>query len=157
MEGRTVGGVAAVGKVDYREVLSAQDFAVFSKLREVRKGLAEKEGVPPYTIFTNEQLAAVVRQKVTTKAEARGARPEAVPASVPSRSETLGQSRWPRPALVTAERPLQRTFGAGQSPVVDHPRLALREWSRGSSSIKIGTVHAFSLIQTWNKSSVISL
>ena len=61
------------------------------------------------------------------------------------------------PALVTAERPLQRTFGAGQSPVVDHPRLALREWSRGSSSIKIGSVHGFSLIQTWNKSSVISL
>ena len=68
MEGRTVGGVAAVGKVDYREVLSAEDFAVFSKLREVRKGLAEKEGVPPYTIFTNEQFATVVRQKVTTKA-----------------------------------------------------------------------------------------
>ncbi len=67
-EGRAAGGGASVAKVDYREALSAEDFAVFSRLREVRKALAEKEGVPPYTIFTNEQLAAVVRQRAATKA-----------------------------------------------------------------------------------------
>jgi len=65
-EGRVAGGGSGMVKVDYREVLSAEDFAVFSRLREVRKSLAEKEGVPPYTIFTNEQLASVVRQRATT-------------------------------------------------------------------------------------------
>jgi hypothetical protein len=46
---------------DYREVLSPEEFVVFSKLREVRKQFAEKESVPAYTIFTNEQLAEMVR------------------------------------------------------------------------------------------------
>jgi superfamily II DNA helicase RecQ len=55
-------------KVDYREVLNEQDFAVFAKLRNLRKVMAEKEGVPAYALFTNEQLAAMVQKRVTTKA-----------------------------------------------------------------------------------------
>ena len=55
-------------KVDFREVLSEPDFAVFAKLRTLRKDLAEKEGVPAYAIFSNDQLAAMVTQKVTTAA-----------------------------------------------------------------------------------------
>lgn len=47
-------------KVDYREKLDPEQFAVFSRLREVRKELAEKEGVPVYAVFTNEQIAAMV-------------------------------------------------------------------------------------------------
>ncbi len=50
-------------KVDYKEVLNEEDFAVFARLRELRKTLAEKEAVPPYAVFTNEQLAAMVTQK----------------------------------------------------------------------------------------------
>jgi superfamily II DNA helicase RecQ len=50
-------------RVDYKEVLSAEDFAVFARLRDLRKSIAEKEAVPPYTVFTNEQLAAMVSQK----------------------------------------------------------------------------------------------
>lgn len=46
-------------RVDYREVLSAADFAVFVQLREVRKALAEAEAVPAYAVCTNEQLAAM--------------------------------------------------------------------------------------------------
>ena len=53
-------------KVDYKEVLSEADFEVFSKLRDVRKALAEKEAVPAYAVFTNEQLAAIVRAKPDT-------------------------------------------------------------------------------------------
>jgi len=49
--------------VDYKEVLNEVDFAVFARLRELRKTLAEKEAVPPYAVFTNEQLAAMVTQK----------------------------------------------------------------------------------------------
>ena len=35
-------------RVDYREVLPAEEFAIFSKLRQLRKELAEQEGVPVY-------------------------------------------------------------------------------------------------------------
>ena len=54
--------------VDYKEILSAEDFAVFAKLRDLRKEVAEKEGVPAYAVFTNEQLAALVTGKVDTQA-----------------------------------------------------------------------------------------
>ncbi|HEX4612905.1 MAG TPA: HRDC domain-containing protein [Urbifossiella sp.] len=53
-------------KVDYREVLPAVEFAVFAKLRTLRKELSEKDGVPAYALFTNEQLADMVRQSVTS-------------------------------------------------------------------------------------------
>ena len=51
-------------KVDYREVLSEDDFAVFAKLRDVRKQLAEAEGVAVFAVATNEQLAQFVRERV---------------------------------------------------------------------------------------------
>jgi superfamily II DNA helicase RecQ len=41
---------------------------VFSRLREWRKGVSEKEGAPVYTIFTNEQLAQMVQKEVRSKA-----------------------------------------------------------------------------------------
>lgn len=53
-------------KVDYREVLTPEQFAVFSRLRTRRKELADRDGVQVYTVATNEQLAAMVRQGVTT-------------------------------------------------------------------------------------------
>jgi len=37
-------------------------------LRDGRRALAEKEGVPVYTIFRNEQLAQMVQKKVHRKA-----------------------------------------------------------------------------------------
>ena len=55
-------------KVDYKEVLKPEDFEVFSRLREWRKMVAEKEGVPVYVVLSNEQLAQMVRKRVTTKA-----------------------------------------------------------------------------------------
>ena len=55
------------GKVDYREILNEEDFTLFAKLRSLRKEISEREGLPPYALFTNEQLAAMVRQKVRTK------------------------------------------------------------------------------------------
>lgn len=51
-------------KVDYKEILSEKDFAIFVRLRELRKALSEKEAIPAYSIFTNEQLAAMVTGKV---------------------------------------------------------------------------------------------
>ncbi|MBF0227293.1 MAG: HRDC domain-containing protein [Desulfobacterales bacterium] len=55
-------------RVDYREVLKQEDFALFAKLREWRKTAAEKEGVPVYNLFTNEQLAQIAEHKINTKA-----------------------------------------------------------------------------------------
>lgn len=46
-------------KVDYKEVLSEEAFAVFSRLRSARKKMAEKDDVPAYVIFTDEQLAGM--------------------------------------------------------------------------------------------------
>jgi superfamily II DNA helicase RecQ len=53
-------------KVDYREVLSPEQFDLFSKLRDKRKQLASRDGVQVYTIMTNEQLAELVRKKINT-------------------------------------------------------------------------------------------
>ena len=61
-------GPGGKGKIDYRETLSPADFAVFARLRDVRKEMAQAEGVPVYTIFTNEQLAQMVQSRATTKA-----------------------------------------------------------------------------------------
>jgi superfamily II DNA helicase RecQ len=55
-------------KVDYKELLKPEEFEVFSRLREWRKGMAEQEGVPVYVVFTNEQLAEMVKKRVSTKA-----------------------------------------------------------------------------------------
>ncbi len=61
------GGERQLGKVDYKEILSENDFAVFCKLRDVRKSLAEKNGLPVYAVFTNDQLADIARQKPSSK------------------------------------------------------------------------------------------
>lgn len=54
-------------RVDYKEVLNEMDFSVFVKLRDLRKELADQEGVPAYAVFTNEQLAAMVVERVMSK------------------------------------------------------------------------------------------
>lgn len=61
--------IGRVEKIDYKQVLDAPTFALFSKLREVRKALAESESLPPYAVFTNEQLAAIAKVRCTTAAD----------------------------------------------------------------------------------------
>ena len=76
LEGAPAGGSGYRGsrgpggraKIDYRETLSQVDFAVFARLRDLRKEIAQAEGVPAYTIFANEQLAQMVQGRATTKA-----------------------------------------------------------------------------------------
>ena len=50
-------------KTDFRSVLPPEDFALFARLREWRKQTANREAVPVYTIFTNEQLAEMSRRR----------------------------------------------------------------------------------------------
>jgi superfamily II DNA helicase RecQ len=56
-------------KVDYKEILDEQQFVLFSSLRNLRKEIADAEGLPVYVVFTNEQLAEMVRLKVASKAD----------------------------------------------------------------------------------------
>jgi len=56
-------------KIDYKQVLDAPTFAIFSALRECRKTLAEREALPPYAVFTNEQLAEIARRRCATTGE----------------------------------------------------------------------------------------
>jgi superfamily II DNA helicase RecQ len=68
------GGEKAAGenpksKIDYKEILSAEDFTLFSKLRDTRKKLAEDAGLPVYAVCTNEQLAEIAKRKPKTLAE----------------------------------------------------------------------------------------
>lgn len=56
-------------KVDYKELLSPEDFSIFVKLREIRKKIAEEQGLPLYAVFTNEQLSKIVTEKISTKSK----------------------------------------------------------------------------------------
>ncbi len=58
-----------VGKIDYREVLPPEQFEVFARLRSLRKALAERDAVPVFTVFTNAQLAEMVKMPARTVAD----------------------------------------------------------------------------------------
>ncbi|MBR1808210.1 MAG: HRDC domain-containing protein [Paludibacteraceae bacterium] len=49
------------GKVDYKEILDVETFAVFSCLRSIRKQLAEADAVPAYAVFTDSELAEIAK------------------------------------------------------------------------------------------------
>lgn len=52
---------ALKGKIDYKTVLNAAHFAVFSALRDIRKVLAAEDAVPAYAVFTDEELANIAK------------------------------------------------------------------------------------------------
>lgn len=66
-------GAPAAGKsgkdIDYRNVLSEDEFRRFSALRAWRKAIAATDGVQLFVVFTNEQLAELARRDVETLSE----------------------------------------------------------------------------------------
>lgn len=60
-------GTAA--KIDYKEILTEPQFALYVKLRDKRKQIAERDGVPVFAVFTNEQLAEMTKNPVGTLAD----------------------------------------------------------------------------------------
>lgn len=55
-------------KIDYREVLSAEDFKRFSDFRVLRKQIAAEEALPAFAIFTDAELAAIAKiEKLTAE------------------------------------------------------------------------------------------
>ena len=55
-------------RLDYKELLNEADFQVFADLRSWRKAVAERDGVPVYAVFTNEQLAEMATRRAGTLA-----------------------------------------------------------------------------------------
>jgi len=53
-------------KIDYREILSPDDFSLYDKIRSWRKMVAQKEAVQLYTVLTNEQMAKISQDKIKT-------------------------------------------------------------------------------------------
>ncbi len=60
-------------KKDYRTILNEADFKKFSRMREVRKQLAHEDGVPPFAVFTDEELGELAQLPFPiTASEMRG-------------------------------------------------------------------------------------
>jgi superfamily II DNA helicase RecQ len=53
---------ASSQRIDYREVLNTAEYALYDKLRDLRKQIAEKSGIPVYAVFTNDQLAGMIKK-----------------------------------------------------------------------------------------------
>jgi superfamily II DNA helicase RecQ len=74
LDGAPPSGAARAGggrapRVDYREILSEPDFAVFAKLRDLRKELAGADAIPLFAVCTNEQLAEMAKRRPQTLPE----------------------------------------------------------------------------------------
>jgi superfamily II DNA helicase RecQ len=54
-------------RIDYREILNPAEYALYDKLRKLRKELADKSGIPVYAVFTNDQLANMVKKPPKTE------------------------------------------------------------------------------------------
>ena len=61
----------ATARVDYREKLAPDQFALYCRLRDLRRAIAEEESVKPFVVFTNAQLAAFAQTRPTTLAALR--------------------------------------------------------------------------------------
>ena len=53
-------------RTDYKYLLDDETFAKFSRLRLIRKQLAEQEAVPAYAVFTDSELADISRLEEIT-------------------------------------------------------------------------------------------
>ncbi|OHD37272.1 MAG: hypothetical protein A2015_09850 [Spirochaetes bacterium GWF1_31_7] len=42
-------------KVDYKELMNQTDFALFCKLKDLRKKIADQKGIPVYNVLKNEE------------------------------------------------------------------------------------------------------
>ena len=56
-------------KVDYMKVLSPDEFKRFSEYRKRRKEIAEADGVKPFVVMTDAQMAELAKMENPTKAD----------------------------------------------------------------------------------------
>ena len=91
-------------RVDYKDVLSEEDFAVFAKLRDVRKQLAAVEAVPVYAVCTNEQLAEMAKSRAASVSDLKR-----IDGFGEAKAEKYGQSLLA--AIVATEKAPDETSG----------------------------------------------
>ena len=48
-------------KIDYKDVLSEDEFSRFVTLRQLRKEIASEEAIPAYAVFTDAELAEIAK------------------------------------------------------------------------------------------------
>ena len=48
-------------RVDYKEILDEASFKRFSTMRIIRKQVAQEASVPPYAVFTDQELAELAK------------------------------------------------------------------------------------------------
>ncbi len=48
-------------KIDYKNVLSEEQFSLFCQMRACRKQIAEEDAVPAYAVFTDAELASLAK------------------------------------------------------------------------------------------------
>lgn len=53
-------------KIDYKDLLSEEEFERFSQMRTIRKELAQSESIPPFVVFTDAELAEFAKHKSLT-------------------------------------------------------------------------------------------
>jgi len=53
-------------KIDYKNVLDTPAFEIFSKLRVLRKQIAENDAVPAYAVYTDAELAEISKLDAIT-------------------------------------------------------------------------------------------
>lgn len=54
---------------DWKKLLTEADMGLFNILRDWRSQRCKKEGVPPYILFTNQQLAMIVKKRPQSLSE----------------------------------------------------------------------------------------
>lgn len=55
------------GKIDYKDLLTEEQFKKFCLLRKVRKRLADDDAVPAFAVFTDQELSEISKlEKITT-------------------------------------------------------------------------------------------
>lgn len=62
--GSTAYQKAEIIKKDYKSELDEHTFKIFSKLRELRKQLAQEDAVPAYAVCTDQELSEIASLKV---------------------------------------------------------------------------------------------
>lgn len=52
---------------DYSKELSSDEYERYSRFRKIRKKLSDEKNIPPYLVFTNEELALLAKQTTLTR------------------------------------------------------------------------------------------
>lgn len=111
--------------IDYRQVLPADDFACYARLRATRKQLAQRDGVPLYAVCNNEQMAAMATARMRSLAELAaidGMGPARVARYLACWKAARGKRQRPAVAAYLAQvderlKQLSQSILAGQAPL----------------------------------------